>query len=244
MKVDRVEGIQNRIKGFEDELDSLDKIDSENYWIFVMSKLTGSVLPVTQSVSEAVISIEGKTVTIPMKVLKTIKKSIDAYNNLQNAKGERALFDAAELSGYLEGDKTGNSAALLAQFFFKLKDEKYSEAFKKALEAGAAVGTDAEKELLKPLIAGMNIGKSLKSGIENYKEAAGERSRMRGMIENRREELEGKIRKEKHKLFHLTGGELGELNTGPKSPNVFTRIDELLEEINIKIQRVQNNISL
>jgi hypothetical protein len=244
MKVYRVEGIQNRIKVFEDELDSLDKIDSENYWMFVMSKLTGSVLPVTQSVSEAVVSIEGKTVTIPMKVLKTIKKSIDAYNNLQNDKGERALFDAAELSGYIEGDKTGNSAALLAQFFFKLKDENYSEAFKKALEAGVAVGTDAEKELLKPIIAGLNIGKSLKLGIENYKEAAGERSRMRGMIETRRKELEEKIRKEKNSLYHLTGGELGELNTGPKSPNVFTRIDELLEEINIKIQRVQNNIQI
>lgn len=244
MPTNEIGKIQNRIKIFEDELNSLDEIDSENSWNFFMSGLTGSVLPVIQSGSEAVISIEGKTVTIPMKVLKTIKKTIDAYNNLQNAKGERAFFDAAELSGYIEGDKTGNSAALLAQFLFKLKDEKYSEAFKKALESAAAVGTEAEKELLKPIIAGMNIGKSLKLGTKNYKEAAEERSRTKELIEKRREELISKIRNEKNKLYHLTGGKLGALNTGPKSANVFTRIDELLDEINAKIQRLQNNLQI
>ena len=70
-----VEGSQNRIKIFEDELNSLDSIDSESYWNFVLSKFTGSVLPVVQSGAEAYVSIEGKVVTIPMKVLKTIKKS-------------------------------------------------------------------------------------------------------------------------------------------------------------------------
>jgi hypothetical protein len=91
---------------------------------------------------------------------------------------------------------------------------------------------------------GVEVAKGLKDAKDNHDEVMKDWKDMNILFLKQKEALKAKIRADKHRLFLLTGGREGELNTGPKSPNVFTRIDELLEEINIKLQRVQTNIQV
>jgi len=263
-----IDKLRNQINNINGELESLNEIDRDSYLSFVASKFFGTVLPIGTKAGGIWVNAEaGLALTSVETVLgkmtanqvfekwsSIVEKSVDIIKNYKGEHPDRIGFDITELAGKLEGEKGngGRSAALFYQFLSRLKDgekkdgvlkdgEKY-DALANAYKSAEALGTNEEKKILKPLIDIFDLASAYEEGMENLETSKAERRRMREMIENRRAELFEKKRRLENNLFHLSGGKEGALNTGPKSANVFTRIDELLEEINMKIQRVQNNL--
>lgn len=174
----------------------------------------------------------------------------DNYEDESSVLGDR-VFDSGlslgKLNAILEGDDFGESTAVAGQLIGNVAKEKNLDALSNLFEImsnDCDERNPLEKELKKRLDFTGAIVNSIKAGKE-----AGERGNV--VSDNRRDlnkqfaieraKSDMRLAKLKNKLYHLTGGKEGELYSGPKSEDVFTRIEELIEEIRYKIQHAGEN---
>lgn len=233
MKVYRVDDIQNRIKDLENSLAYLEKEDNWHTINSAMAWLCGVPANIAKPVADAIYNSPlGERVPGLKKAYEFLGKMIEIANDPEKKDKPGKLIDLAELTNTLEDDDEGDAKISLVKAMDLVIKGDREEALKELL--GNFV-PDVVQD-------GMDVAEGIETAKGNQKEWSEQRNDIRAQISKQREELKSQIRAEKNKLYHLTGGSLGELNTGPKSANVFTRITELLEDINIKLQRVQTNL--
>jgi hypothetical protein len=243
-----VEQVQTRISDLEDSLKFLESIDNEHTWNSFWSYITGVVAPVTKSSSDTFIDTSTAIFGEKNPATKGIKGGYDLIKvlieNKYNAKTDRDVNgNLLEASGIMSEDNQVKGIAHLYQALSKYKDGEMDEALFKSLETASDIAGDKNGgHYIEAFNNGMKMGKSFNESKEHFKEWSNDRDDLLKQIDSQRTKLKQEIEKEKNKLYQMTGGRLGEVSIGPKSPDVFTRINDLLATIDSKIQVVESNI--
>jgi hypothetical protein len=238
MKVYSVEGIQNRIKDLENSLAYLEKEDNWHSINSAMAWLCGVPANIAKPIADSIYNSPlGERVPGLKKAYEFLGKMIEIDNDPEKKETLGKLSDLAELANTLEDDDDGDARISLIKAMDLVNKGDREGALKELLGNFVPDLPDVVQD-------GMDVADGIETAKGNQKEWSEQRNDIIAQISKHRDDLNSQIRAEKNKLYHLTGGRLGELNTGPQSPNVFTRIDELLEEINMKLQRFQTNIQV
>jgi hypothetical protein len=260
-----VEELRNRIKDNENSLSDTEWDEIKDTMGRGINWAVGVPTNVAKPVADAIYNSPlGERFPFLKFVYEASGKSIDLYSDPEKRK---MITEFAELAHILDRspdlidflNKNGYNKILTDLKKFSNESEDLQEKLKliniqrlvtlvKAVEYDSRGDKKKARETLIEELPGgfvtdgFKVAKGLKDAKDNHDEVMEDWRDMNKLFLKQKEALKAKIRADKHRLFLLTGGREGELNKGPKSANVFTRITELLEEINIKLQRVQTNL--
>jgi hypothetical protein len=237
MPRDSIEDIQRRIKDLEDSLRQLDTIDNDHTFDSVMAWITGVPANIAKPIADAIFNSPlGERVPGLKQGYQLLDKIIEI--KLDPDAGSKQLPDKlinlSEITAILEKDEDGEKLISLTKATRMIQQGDRSGALK---ELASNFVPDAVDD-------GINIADGIESARENHKDVSSQWNSVKTQIQQQRDDLIRRIETEKNKLYNITGGQLGSLSSQAKDANVFTRINELLAQINASIQQLNTNLQV
>lgn len=244
---DTLDNLRYKRDIYDDLLRDMDRYQNEANSNNHFSKLW-SYLQAGLDVSEVAATTISKNAGPGMEMYTaSVFKLRDLYKNYNDHTSDElktAIIgaDLADLNAALRNDKIGGAVSLMFQMEINAGRGQYVDAFINAMDAADNIIPDGKS--IKQLFPIAKLIKGAKELQERQEEIASTDQSIRDNFNIEREKIIKKKAEINHKLFILSGGKEGEPRAVPLSDDAFTRIQELLDEINLKSQRVEINLNL